>query len=375
MTEQNHVRILHVEDNPRAIQLTQLYLEAQNSNFKITPVLSAGQALEKLETGNFDAVISDYAMPGMNGIEFLEEVRKKGNNIPFIILTGKGKEKEAIEALNKGADRYLKKEGDPTALFDTLIHYIQEVLEERRKEQELSQKTKELEAANQKLESTNREIEKLVVRANQMALEAEVANLELNQIFNTAVDGMCMIDKDFNVTQVNKTFSTLFGIGNDKAAGKKCFEVSNNPLCHTPNCPLKQIIGGEERVECEVEIEKERNDGIGIQCILTATPFMELDGELSGIIENFKDITERKHAEEALKHSIRLKESFLKETSHRISTPVSIIGGTSEVLLESSNLDEDQKARIRTIREKNAEIQQLVNDALAGNNLEEEGAG
>lgn len=136
MTEQKPIRILHVEDNPRAIQLTQLCLERKNTDFKITAVLSAKQALEKLKTEKFDVVVSDYQMPEMNGIELLENLRLGDNKIPFIILTGEGKEKEAIEALNKGADRYIKKECNLAALFDTLDQYIQDVIADKKKEEE-----------------------------------------------------------------------------------------------------------------------------------------------------------------------------------------------------------------------------------------------
>lgn len=65
------------------------------------------------------------------------------------------------------------------------------------------------------------------------------------------------------------------------------------------------------------------------------------------------------------------REHFLKETSHRIITPVAIIGGYIDLLLESSNLDDDQKEKIRIIRERNEEVQKLVKDALAGRYLEE----
>jgi len=136
MTGQKPIRILHVEDNPRAIQITQLYLERKNTDFKITAALSAKQALEKLKTEKFDVVVSDYQMPEMNGIELLEKLRQGDYKIPFIILTGEGKEKEAIEALNKGADRYIKKEGNPAVLYDTLGQYIQDVIAEKEKEEE-----------------------------------------------------------------------------------------------------------------------------------------------------------------------------------------------------------------------------------------------
>ena len=94
---------------------------------------------------------------------------------------------------------------------------------------------------------------------------------------------------------------------------------------------------------------------------------------------------ERKRAEEALRHATlslqehvwlleesnkraeeasRLREHFLKETSHRIITPVTIVGGYSKWLLSSNNLNKDQKVKIRLICKKNEEIQTLVRDAL-----------
>lgn len=81
------------------------------------------------------------------------------------------------------------------------------------------------------------------------------------------------------------------------------------------------------------------------------------------------DVTEHKRAEDKVKEAYRLREHFLKETSHRIITPVAIIGGCTDVLLESRNLDDDQKERLLTIRERNEEVQKLVKDALAGKYL------
>src|SRR4030043_846466 len=76
---------------------------------------------------------------------------------------------------------------------------------------------------------------------------------ELDQIFNTAADGMRVIDRNFNVLRVNDTFVNLTRMNNkDEAAGKKCYEVFKGPECHTPECPLTQIIGGKDRVEFDV---------------------------------------------------------------------------------------------------------------------------
>jgi len=142
------------------------------------------------------------------------------------------------------------------------------------------------------------------------AVEAtKLAHAELDQIFQTAADGMRVIHKDFNVLRVNETFSTLAGVSRDEMVSKKRYEVFAGPDCHTPSCSLTRILGGEERVE--YELEKERTDGIRIPCILTATPFRRLDGELIGIVEDFRDITERKRAEEELQHTLeKLREAL-----------------------------------------------------------------
>ncbi|MDO9556600.1 MAG: GAF domain-containing protein [Coriobacteriia bacterium] len=126
----------------------------------------------------------------------------------------------------------------------------------------------------------------------------QLANKELVQVFQTAADGMRLIDKDHNVFRVNKTFLDLAQVSQDQAVGMKCYEVFRGPMCHTPDCPMDKIFGGEERVECDVE--KERMDGTKVSCILVATPFRGAGGSLVGIVEDFKDVTERNKAKEDL---------------------------------------------------------------------------
>ncbi|MEW6066954.1 MAG: PAS domain S-box protein [Nitrospirota bacterium] len=140
-----------------------------------------------------------------------------------------------------------------------------------------------------------------ITQRKQAEEETKIAYSELNQIFSTAADGMRLIDKDFNILRVNDTFSSLSGISSDEAIGKKCYEVFHGPMCFTPDCPLTRILGGEKRVEYEVE--KERKDGTKIPCIVTGTPFQGPDGNLIGIVEDFKDITIHKQAEQAIRES------------------------------------------------------------------------
>ncbi len=137
--------------------------------------------------------------------------------------------------------------------------------------------------------------------------EVRLVNAELTQIFETSADGMRVVDRDFYILRANETFCALAGIGKDEAVGKKCHEVFRGPLCHTPGCPMTRILRGEDRVECDAV--KVRNGGAKIPCIVTATPFRGPSGELIGIVEDFKDISQRKKTEEELRQSrARLRE-------------------------------------------------------------------
>ncbi|MFC1764169.1 PAS domain S-box protein [Planctomycetota bacterium] len=144
----------------------------------------------------------------------------------------------------------------------------------------------------------------LLMNARKQAQAAlGVANAELTQIFETSADGMRIIDRTFNMLRANDTFCQLTGIHKEEALGKKCYEVFRGPLCHTDGCPLTRILKGEDRVECDSE--KIPESGTEIQCIVTATPFKGPKGEVIGIVEDFKDITERKLTEQELIQSRR----------------------------------------------------------------------
>nr|WP_252718750.1 response regulator [Haloarcula sp. CBA1122] len=70
---------------------------------------SATEALERLDGGGFDCVVSDYEMPEMDGLELLEEIRETNPSIPFILLTGRGDEETASAAIAAGVADYLLK--------------------------------------------------------------------------------------------------------------------------------------------------------------------------------------------------------------------------------------------------------------------------
>jgi len=166
------------------------------------------------------------------------------------------------------------------------------------------QKNKTKERLIEELEALHRhvaELEESKAESKQADEAMKIAYSELDQIFQAAADGTCVIDKDFNILRINEALCNLLFLSKDEAIGKKCYEILGDPRCHTDRCSLTRILSGEDYDECDVE--KELSTGTKLSFIVTATPHRRLDGELTGIFKVLKDITEHKEAENAIRES------------------------------------------------------------------------
>ncbi|MBA3031225.1 MAG: diguanylate cyclase [Desulfobacteraceae bacterium] len=161
----------------------------------------------------------------------------------------------------------------------------------------------ELEAVQQDYSETTQQMEMAIERANQMAAEAEVANLEFSQIFNTVTDAIWVIDKQQKVLRINKAFSTMIQKNESEVIGRQCSEILNNPLCNSPACPMQAVMKTRKSLELDTDICT--GNGQTTPFLLTATPFLGFEGKPMGILAIFKDITERKHMEAELQKANR----------------------------------------------------------------------
>ena len=137
--KKNTLRILHVDDDLCFLEVSKQILSMEN-NFEIDNVESVDDAFKKMEHQTYDAVVSDYEMPQKNGLDFLQKLRDKNNQIPFILFTGKGREDVAVKALNLGVDCYLNKNGSPETIYCELADAINKTVE-RKKSRELLAKS------------------------------------------------------------------------------------------------------------------------------------------------------------------------------------------------------------------------------------------
>ncbi|WP_342679794.1 PAS domain S-box protein [Methanofollis sp. UBA420] len=182
------IQILLVDDEPFLLNLACAFLEDEK-DFLVTPVASAEEALGLLGASPYDAVVSDYQMPSMNGIELLRTVRAGHPDLPFILFTGKGREQVVIEALNCGADFYIQKGGDPVAQFTELVSKIRHAVGRRRAEDALR-------------ESDER----------------------FRSVVENAHEGIMMTDDEGRVVLWNRAAEEIFGYRFDEIAGRPFYQ-------------------------------------------------------------------------------------------------------------------------------------------------------
>lgn len=131
-------RVLMVDEEEDVLKAGRLFLE-KDGDIQVDTATSGKGALEKLAVSEYDAIVSDYHMPGMNGVEFLREVRARHGDIPFFILTGKSEEEVVIEALNAGATGYQRKGVAVREIFTDITNQLRIAVQKQQMEQKLAQ--------------------------------------------------------------------------------------------------------------------------------------------------------------------------------------------------------------------------------------------
>ncbi len=134
---QRPLRILHLEDDPNDALLVSRALATDGLACDITPASSRNEFTSQLSRGGFDLILSDYKLPGFDGLSALGLARQKLPEVPFILVSGTIGEEAAIESLRAGATDYVLKHR-LTRLAPTVRRALNEV-EERRQRSRLEQ--------------------------------------------------------------------------------------------------------------------------------------------------------------------------------------------------------------------------------------------
>ena len=127
------VKVLMIEDDEELAEILSEYL--QRFNIEVVSVPDPFVGLSELETGHFDLVILDLTLPGMDGLEVCEQIRKK-TDIPIIISSARNDITDKIVGLEKGADDYLPKPYDPRELVARIKTILRRIGRDRQESEE-----------------------------------------------------------------------------------------------------------------------------------------------------------------------------------------------------------------------------------------------
>lgn len=273
------LRVLYVDDEPALLEIGRLFLERTHEITALTAV-SAKDALLLMKENPVDVIISDYEMPEMNGIGFLKAVRESGNEIPFIIFTGRGREEVVIQALNAGADFYIQKGGEPKSQFADLINKVHHAVHRRVAEKELKQKIR-----------------------------------EWNGIFQGIAQSAIVLDADLRIITANKATYDLFGLPEGELEGQHYSQVfPPDEKMGTPG-PVERVLISRKHETHEIFHSK-----LNKTFLVSCTPVLSDSGEIERIIHLSTDITDHKKAEEEKSRLLLFQQEMLETSAVWIET-------------------------------------------------------
>ncbi len=289
---------LIVEDDQAVCDLLQRIVESQG--YTVVVCTTAASAMAAFAADVPRLVLMDWMLPDMDGLELIQTFRasERGQYLTILMISGKDSPEDIATAIAAGVDYFMAKPVEKTVLniwLSAASKHVRDCLQREGSDRALVK-------IQEELVDNNLQLEEALGRANAMAVEAEQAYIEINQIFKTVAGGILLMDKDCNIVRCNDSFLKMAGATREESHDRKCYEVFHSCLCNTADCPLQRIKKGKKRIESE--IEKIGPDGQNSYYSIISTPYHGLSEEV-GVVEHITDITERVKAEKALAESER----------------------------------------------------------------------
>ncbi len=311
------IHVLHLEDSLPDAELIRSNLEGAGIACAIKRVDTEKDFVTSLQTDKFDLVISDFSMPGYNGIAALQHLHAHYPNIPFIFVSGTLGEDHAIDSLLNGATDYVLK-----TKMGRLVPAVKRAVKENQ------EKLKRLEAEK-------------ALRQRDDRFRALIEN---------SMDGMVVFDVNGQVTTRSPANVRLLGQGGYRPEGGSIFDRMHQddiPRIKSEIERLRRVQGAQGRVTFKVL------HGDGSWRWIEAT-FSNLltDPIVKGIVSNFRDVTERIEAEAILRQAQKMESlgTLAGGIAHDFNNILGIILGYSSFITKRGVEEEKRQQCIASIR-------------------------
>ena len=263
-------RVLYIEDDRALARLVQRRLEREM--FKVALAFDGEEGLGTVRGGNFHAIIVDYKLPGINGLELVRTLSQEHRLPPTIMVSGVGDIKVAVEAMKLGVSDFLIKEINGGYL-ELLLPTVQRILRVQR----LVQKKKRVQKALRK------------------TLQQQTA------ILNNISDIAWLKDRKCRFIAVNEPFSNACGVPTEELKGKTDLEIWPESLAHRYREDDRDVMRTGQRKYVEEPVVDSNGNESWVETI--KTPILNDNGKIIGTAGIARDISQRKRIEEALRKS------------------------------------------------------------------------
>ena len=274
------MRVLVVDDDALDRQAARRALAATGLAGEIAEAGRGDEALERLASEAFDAVLLDFQLPDADGLTVLQEAQSRGISVPIIVLTGYGDERVAVELMKAGAADYLSKARLSADLLGQSLRHITQMREMRAE-----------------AEQTEAEREQLL-----LTLSAEQGRTEA--VLSSMTDGLVVSDLAGNVLTMNPAALSMHGYDSIDQARlqipefQETFEVLSleGELLSPNDWPLARSLRGEKFSHYEVLVRRKQTGYTWIGSY-SGAPVRRTTGEVILAIVTIRDITQAKQAE------------------------------------------------------------------------------
>ncbi|HEX7255795.1 MAG TPA: ATP-binding protein [Gaiellaceae bacterium] len=312
-------RILLVDDDEALLEALPEALQLRMEGIEVDTADSGFKALDRIREIDYDAIVSDIKMPGMDGLALLTEAKELRPGTPILLITGHGEHDLAVQALRGGAYDFVQKPIDREYFVASLERAI-------------------------RMRRLDRQV------AEQQALLEQHARV-LEHVDN----GVLLVDADQTILYWNPSAEAITGISTREVLGKPVAEVLPGWDAIVGGVPVSPEPGPSAR-DATVPL-----DVSGRELWLSLSG-VEFDG---GVVYAFRNLTEERALDE-------LKSEFVATVSHELRTPLSAIYGCAQTLRRSDvELDDDTEERLLEVIALECErLTRIVGDILLANQLD-----